>query len=406
MQRYFAKDKKDLKQVNIDYIIRQSDGLPVTFNTFPGSIPDVSEAHEMFSFFKFISANDIPDEYKEQVFDIEEPGLNDKVKSLIDRIVFIFDRGYVSKKNLDDLDDSGFGYLLLLRGDLNASRNLIDKYYQQVKSRRYEIKVGTYGITVLEPLFDDDEHARYCHIIYAESLRRNHEDKLRTSISDLASEIQNHINRGTVFTEKGLNKYREFHSLTVEPVSNSDDKNKNKNKSKHVKFKIVSFEEDIDKIDRATAKCGFFILVSARKMTAAQALEKYKKRDRIEKVFMILKSFLGVDCMRSHSDEAMQIRSLIFFLAAIMYSEIYTFTEPLRKNKRNTKRYTTQAIIVTMKHVQAVFSLIEKKYHSEFKIDKHTREIFECFGIAENDVYEFAYSLDFTINMDNTDEDN
>ena len=396
VQKGFAKDKKDQKQVNIDYIIRQKDGIPVTFNTFPGSIPDVSEANEMFAFFEFVSVNDVPDEFKSQVLEAENDGLYEKVESLKKHISFIFDRGYVSKKNLDDLDNKGFGYLLLLKGELNASKNLIDKYFERVKSRRYEIDVGLYGMTTLEPLFDDDEHGRYCHIIYAESLRGKHEAKLRISISDLATEIQNHIKRGTAFTEKGLNKFREFHNITVEPVVD----NKNGKNRAHAKFKIVSFEENFDKIDRATAKCGFFVLVSAHKMTAAQALGKYKKRERVETIFMILKSFLGMDCLRAHSANSIQIRTFIWFIATIIYSEMFTYTEPLRKNEQNVKRYTNQAIIVTMRHVKAIFNYISKEYSKGFKLDKNKRKIFECFGINENDVYEFASSLDCTISLD------
>ena len=52
VEKGHAKDDPTLCQVNMDYVVRQGDGLPVTFTTFPGSINDTAEASEMLRFFK------------------------------------------------------------------------------------------------------------------------------------------------------------------------------------------------------------------------------------------------------------------------------------------------------------------------------------------------------------------
>lgn len=50
VEKGHAKDDPSLEQVNMDYVIRQADGIPLTFTAFPGSIVDVAEAPEMIGF--------------------------------------------------------------------------------------------------------------------------------------------------------------------------------------------------------------------------------------------------------------------------------------------------------------------------------------------------------------------
>ena len=54
VQKGYAKDDKTLPQVNTDYVIRQEDGLPITFKEFPGSVVDIAEAPEIIAFLKSI----------------------------------------------------------------------------------------------------------------------------------------------------------------------------------------------------------------------------------------------------------------------------------------------------------------------------------------------------------------
>ena len=74
-------------------------------------------------------------------------------------------------------------------------------------------------------------------------------------------------------------------------------------------------------------------------------------------------------------------------------------TSGLRANERNKKRYSTEGIIELLKHVKTIFNLVTLKYNSAFKMCKENRKIFESFGITEFDVYEFASSIDFELDI-------
>lgn len=399
VQEEHVKDRNDLTQVNPDYIIRQSDGLPVSFNTFPGSIPDISEAEEMFAFFETVQKIEIPEECEYLFKGTDKEEFIKKKDSIIESLDFIFDRGYISEKNIEDLGKNGFGYLLLLRGDTKLSRMLISKHYHRVKSRRYEIERGLYGDTVQEKLFDNDEKTHYCHIIYDENLRDGHEIKLRGIIAGLEAEIKSHIKRKTILTQTQLNKYLDYFMLETDWVFTDNRRNANKS----TKVIIKSYREDYEKIDHATEQCGFFALISSRKISVEEAIKIYRNRDIVEKTYLRLKSFLGMTCFRGHSAESIHIRSLIWFLSSIIYSQIFSLTSVLRADERNRKKYSVQAIIESMQHVKTIFNFATSKYNKAYEISKDNRLIFNSFDISEDEVYEFAASIDLEMEMGSDD---
>ena len=71
-------------------------------------------------------------------------------------------------------------------------------------------------------------------------------------------------------------------------------------------------------------------------MSASQALEIYRDRDAIEKVFRMEKTYLGNDVFRVHLDEHLESKVFISFIALIIRNEIYKSLKPLYlKNKKN-----------------------------------------------------------------------
>ena len=115
VEKGHAKDDPTLCQVNMDYVVRQGDGLPVTFTTFPGSINDMAEASEMLRFFK-----DLLDGTDKQ--DVRPD------------ITMICDRGYISEENVNTLDDGGMQFLLMLRANMGITDELLSEYASKTKS--------------------------------------------------------------------------------------------------------------------------------------------------------------------------------------------------------------------------------------------------------------------------------
>ena len=70
--------------------------------------------------------------------------------------------------------------------------------------------------------------------------------------------------------------------------------------------------------------CGYFCIITSKKMTAKDALELYKSRDESGKLFKGDKSYLGNRAIRVQSDEAAEAKIFIEFVALVIRNKIYT----------------------------------------------------------------------------------
>ena len=80
--------------------------------------------------------------------------------------------------------------------------------------------------------------------------------------------------------------------------------------------KFMYAEEDDEVINQDIQLCGYFVLVTSEKMTAAEALNLYHSRDASEKLFRGDKSYLGNSTIRNYSK---RILKLLFFIAVIKF---------------------------------------------------------------------------------------
>ena len=82
-------------------------------------------------------------------------------------------------------------------------------------------------------------------------------------------------------------------------------------------------EEKTDVINKDIKLCGYFATVTFEKMTAREALELYKSRDASEKTFRGDKSYLGAKSERVYSNESIDTKIFIGFVATIIRRRIY-----------------------------------------------------------------------------------
>ena len=271
VQKGHAKDDPSLDQVNTDYVVRQRDGLPVTFTTFPGSVVDMAEASEMIEFFG---------------------KLVDKETKV--SITMICDRGYISEDNVVEMDKAKVGFLLMLRKNMGITQDLIAKNSSSVRSSAYYIPdLDQFGKTVPGKLFDGDTKTRYFHIIWDPVLEAKHRKKLFTDLAAKEKALEKAIDRKTRFTEDELKKYKAWFDLETETTDPINVKMRGRGSGKEKEaptYIIKAAVKNHMRIDQDEKQCGYYVLVTSRPMTVSQVLEAYSKRDCVEKVFMALKS--------------------------------------------------------------------------------------------------------------------
>ena len=382
VQKGYAKDDPNLEQVNTDYVIRQRDGLPVTYTTYPGSINDMAEASEMTEFFKELIRKGNQNS-KDQI----NPNMS---------VTMIADRGYISEENVIGLDQAAIHFLFMLRRNMGITDDLLTEYADQVKSSRYYIESeDKYGMTVIGKLFEEDTEKRYFHIIWDHTFEKKHRSEFYKNLNGKEKALQKAMNRKTHYSEKQLKSFRQYFDLSVKEdgyLTTSKRGRGNKGKTKKEKaYFITAAEKNYDRIDNDLKKCGFYILVTSEAMTTKEALNAYRKRDCVEKVFMALKSYLGMDKIGVHSDDSVIGKSFIWFIAAILHALIFNQTNPLRTETRKT--FTMPAVIDLLEEIKCDRNLSTRKYKRRYKTTAKQDRIMDSLNVTLEAIDETISSL-------------
>ena len=134
-------------------------------------------------------------------------------------------------------------------------------------------------------------------------------------------------------------------------------------------------------IKSAISTMGCFVLLTPDiDITKTDILNNYRQRDRVEKVFDIAKNELDGDRLRSHSQYNTEGRLLLKFIALILYMEL---TKVMRDNKLFEK-YSTKQLLAELKKLKVIN--IEKNELFLSELSKKQKDIFNAFGISENEL--------------------
>ena len=380
VQKGFAKDDKTLPQVNTDYVVRQADGMPLTYMHSPGSVADIAQAQEMIKFFD---------------------GITDKDGKTVG-IVLVCDRGYISEKNLKQMDEAGIGYLLMLRTSFGLHAKLCDKFAGEIHAFDKMLSSPDdekYGITDEVKLLDKGRTC-YAHVIWSENLYKEKRSAFDLDAQErkarLAAFIQDSSNLS--FTSEEIEKNvdeltRRLFTLKLEKSTPKIVQQKTGTgrgaKTEGVlteTFRITGFSDNIGALDRERMKCGMYVLVSSEKITAQQAIDAYSKRDCVEKMFEALKSHMGMDKIGVSSEEAMHGKGLVWFVASILYSLLSNGTSALRA--KDKKHFTVPAMVDELEAIKADKDLASGTYGRRYKLTKRQGDILGCWGIGEKDIDE------------------
>ena len=153
------------------------------------------------------------------------------------------------------------------------------------------------------------------------------------------------------------------------------------------RYTTTNIEDEVENtaaIDKDLQKCGYYILVTSDKMTAPEAIKAYSKRDCVEKVFLALKSFLGMNKIGVQTDEAIHAKSLIWFVASILHSLLFIKTQNLRAMDRKT--YTVPAIIDQLEEITGDKNLSSGKYERRYKPNRKQSSILYNLDISTEEI--------------------
>ena len=146
-------------------------------------------------------------------------------------------------------------------------------------------------------------------------------------------------------------------------------------------------------IEKELDLCGYFVLVTSKKMTAAEALSLYKSRDASEKLFRGDKSYLGNKSLRVVSNESAAAKILIEFVALIVRCKIYTQLKAMMKEMSRKPNYmTVPAALKELEKIEMVRQM-DNVYRLDHAVTATQKNILKAFGADENYIKSKAIRL-------------
>lgn len=348
----FGHAKVDTGKPIVNYSIAydMNNAVPLYYENYAGSINDVSQLQTMVK--------------KAEGYKFKNIG-------------FVLDRGYFSKANIHAMDAANYDFIIMVKGMKDMVSDLVRLVKGRFEDRR-EYSIRDYkvsGYTVKRKLFPSDEKERYFHIYYSDYNKGKEKEDFQSKIDEMEEALK--VHEGTEFTLPST--YEKY----FEPIYYHEDK----------EDEIFMFaKEKYQAINNAIDLCGYFVLITSRKMTAEDALELYKGRDPSEKLFRGDKSYLGNKSFRVQSTESMRGKIFIEFVALILRNRFYTLLKEQMKAGTKQNYLTVPAAIRELEKIELIRQS-DKEYRLDSAITKTQKEILKAFDMTAANVREQAIGL-------------
>lgn len=335
------KNGQDKPVFNYSIAYDRNNREPLFYEEYPGSIVDVSQLQYML-----------------------EKALGYGYK----KIGFILDRGYFSEENIHFMDKCGYDFVIMVKGMKNlVSELILENKGKFEENRAYSIReYKANGLTVERQLYPSDKEERYFHIYYSSRKYASEREMAEAKIDRMANYLKKQEGKAIKIGE-GFDKYFDL----IYYHKDQDDE------------KFMYGRERDDVIDQELRLCGYFVIITSKKMTAKEALSLYKSRDGSEKLFRGDKSYLGNKSIRVQTDESVDAKIFIEFVALIVRNKIYTsLKDAMLENDKKENYMTVPAAIKELEKIEMIRQL-DNRYRLDHAVSANQKAILKAFGVKD-----------------------
>ena len=270
-------------------------------------------------------------------------------------------------------------FIIMMKG----MKDLVKELVGQVKgtfeeSRQFSIRsYKVSGITVEKQLYPSDEKKRYFHIYYNDGKKNGERENLESKIDRMGECLKKYEGTNYVVPRGNLTKY-------FDPIYFHKDKPDQK---------FMMARERTDVIDEEIRLCGYFVIITSKKMTAEEALDLYKSRDASEKLFKGDKSYLGNKSFRVQSNESVRAKIFIEFVALIIRNRFYTcLKERIKELGRKPNYMTVPAAIKELEKIEMIRQS-DGGYRLAYAVTATQKEILKAFNMTATNIREQAIGI-------------
>lgn len=339
------KVDEGLPQYNLAYAVNQKDSTPLFYELYDGSVIDNTELEIML------------EEAKE--FGHEKLGV-------------LMDRGYISEKNIKALRTKGYEYILMMKQNQRICQEIIEEYGAAVQSLEgyYIGEHGVYGTTV-KKLYGQETNI---HVYYDDIRASEEKVALMSRYETWEKEIEKKVAK-RIATEGEMKKYRKVFKLKYDQNGY-----------------LVAYQRNSRYIKEEIRNLGFFFIITSEEMSTSKALDIYRGRDNIEKMFRSLKSGIDFNKARVHTTESLKSKVFVTFIAMIVRNELFQKAEELRK--KNRKAYTVPGMISELENIECTRNSVGR-YRRKYALTAKQKLILKQFDMDEKyidrSIGEFSY---------------
>lgn len=284
VQYGFNKDHEPLPQINLALLFGETSRLPVYFRKLPGNISDVKTIQNLLSEIDFLK---------------------------LDKVKLVMDRGFYSEDNINALYQKHYKFLIATKTSLKFVKRKLDEVRSTLVSRpHYSSKYGLYYDSFLmdwsycetkkrsgEVL--KDSRRLYLHLYYNDMRATDDKMAFNRLLDNLEEELKS--GKRNPEHEKLYDKYYEIRETPVRG------------------FILTPRQEAIAEVEK---NYGYFALISNGVRDPLDALEIYRSKDLIEKAFGNLKERLNMRRTSVSSEENLEGKLFVQFIALIYLSYI------------------------------------------------------------------------------------
>lgn len=331
------KEHDPLPQINLALVYGQDSRIPVYYRKLPGNINDVTTVKKLLLDMDFLSPK---------------------------QVKFIFDRGFYSEANINDLYTNNYKFLISTKIGLSFVKEHLNPVRDEMKIRscyspqhriHYFSKSISWEYTYTKKRSGEvvkSTKRLYLHLYYDEE--RAVDDRL--GFYKRLDQLEEEIRSGKIEPSniKACQKY-----FTVKMNTEARTKNNSNQEA----------------IDNAMKNFGYFTLITNIIKDALEALEEYRSKDIIEKAFGNLKERLSMRRMHVHFEECSEGKLFVQYIALFYVAYI----DKIMKEHNIYGQFTLHELLDELDVIER-FEKPNNRHHVR-ELTKKQMDLYEIFGI-------------------------
>lgn len=209
----------------------------------------------------------------------------------------------------------------------------------------------------------------YVHMFYSDKTASLEREAILQSVYEYEKSLRKLLDENKDLSEADLKKYSKWFRFKTEPSTKA----------------VYDFVKKTSVIEEELKKCGYFTLLSSKKMEAKDALDIYSQRDGVEKLFRTLKTSMDFDHVGVHSRKSLEAKVFITFVASIVRNEIFKGTRKLDSKLRKT--YTVPVTVKELETIEATKNS-DNTYYRRYVLTAKQKKLLSLFELSETNIDE------------------